>query len=106
MVIVLLVVQVCLWAHAAALVQGAANVGEHAATALGGSPTSGEIEARAQLRATASKVVVDPKVSAHVLDGDTIVIRVSGNTESIVPWLRFPVSATRIGLRQEFRPSE
>ena len=105
MMVVLLAVQVCLWAHAATLVQGAATVGEQAATALGGSPESGEIEARTELMNTGSKVVVDPSVHAKVLAGGVIEITVSGATEAVVPWLRLPVSATRTGLSQQFRES-
>lgn len=105
MVILMVAVQMCLWAHAATLVQSAASAGEQAATALGGSPTTGEIEARAQLTATASKVVIHPVVQAQVLAGGLVEISVSGSTEAIIPWLRLPVSATRTGLRQEFRVS-
>jgi hypothetical protein len=105
MMVVLLVVQVCLWAHAATLVQGAATTGEQAATASGGSPTAGQIEARAELTATASQVVVDPSVQARVITGGVVEVKVSGTTESIIPWLRLPVSATRTGLSQEFRES-
>jgi hypothetical protein len=105
MVILMLVVQVCLWAHAATLVQGAATAGEEAATAVGGSPATGQVEAKAQLAATASKVVVDPNVQVQVEDGGRIEITVSGDTEAILPWLRLPVSATRVGLSQGFRES-
>jgi hypothetical protein len=105
MVVILLVVQVCLWAHAATLVQSAATAGEQAATAVGGTPATGQIEARAQLSATASRVVVNPNVQVQVEDGGRIEITVSGDTEAILPWLRLPVSATRVGLSQEFRES-
>jgi hypothetical protein len=105
MMILMVAVQMCLWAHAATLVQNAASAGEQAATALGGSPTTGEIEARAELTATASKVVVHPSVDAQALTGGLVEIRVSGSTEAIIPWLRLPVSATRTGLSQEFRES-
>jgi Flp pilus assembly protein TadG len=105
MIIVLLVVQVCLWAHAATLVQGAATDGELAATALGGTPTMGEAQARADLAATASRVVIDPSVQAQMLTGGLVEIRVTGTTEAIIPWLRLPVAATRIEPAQEFRES-
>jgi hypothetical protein len=105
MVILMVAVQMCLWAHAATLVQNAATAGEQAATALGGSPTTGENEARAELTATASKVVVNPSVHAQLLIGGLVEIRVSGSTEAIIPWLRLPVSSTRTGLSQEFRES-
>jgi TadE-like protein len=105
MMVILLVIQVCLWAHAATLVQGAATAGEQAATALGGSPAIGETEARGQLTATASQVVVDPSVNARVLTGGVVEVSVAGTAESIIPWLRLPVSATRTGLSQGFRES-
>jgi hypothetical protein len=105
MLVVLLAVQVCLWAHAATLVQGAASAGEQAATAFGGSPVQGQIEAREELTATASQVVVNPSVQAQVTTGGVVEVKVSGTTEAILPWLRLPVSATRTGLRQEFRES-
>ena len=105
MVVVLFAVQACLWAHAGTLVQAAASAGEQAATALGGSTRAGEFEARAELRATASKVVMDPAVQTQTLTGGRIEITVTGNAETIIPWLRLPVSATRVGLSQEFRES-
>jgi hypothetical protein len=105
MVVVLLAVQVCLWAHAATLVQGAATAGEQVATAAGGSPAMGAAEARAELTATGSEVVVDPSVHAEALSGAMVEVTVSGSTEAIIPWLQLPVSATRSGLSQEFRES-
>jgi len=105
MLVIMFAVQACLWAHAATLVQNAANTGEESATALGGSPAKGEIAARAALMATGSKVVVNPSVQAQDLAGGMVEIRVSGSAETIVPWLRLPISATRIGLSQEFRES-
>jgi hypothetical protein len=105
MLIVLIVVQMCLWAHAASLVQNAATAGDQAATALDGSPMTGASTARAELAATAGPVVVDPTVQVLVLGGGTVEVKVSGSTETIIPWLRLPVSATGDGLSQEFRES-
>ena len=105
MVVVLLAVQVCLWAHAATLVQGAASAGEQSATVLGGSSASGRSAAQADLAATGSQIVVDPVIQARVSTGGVVSVTVSGETESIIPWLRLPVSATSVGLSQEFRGS-
>lgn len=105
MVLVLLAVQMCLWAHAATLVQSAATTGEQAATVLGGSPASGQAAAQTELAATAGGVVVDPSVQVQTVTGDGIDVTVSGRAEVILPWLHLPVSATRDGLRQEFRRS-
>jgi TadE-like protein len=105
MMVLFLVVQLCLWAYAGTLVQAAATAGEQAATAVGGSPAAGQTEARTELTDTASKIVVDPSAQAQVLIGGQIEVTVSGNTETIIPWLRLPVSATRVGISQEFRES-
>jgi hypothetical protein len=105
MIVVVLAVQICLWAHAGTLVQAAATDGEQAATALGGSPRAGELQAQADLQATAREVVVDPTVQTQILAGGRIEISVSGRAEAIIPWLHLPVSATRVGLSQEFRES-
>jgi hypothetical protein len=105
MMVVFLVVQLCLWAYAGTLVQAAATAGEQAATSVGGSPAAGQTEARTELTDTAGKIVVDPSAQAQVLIGGQIEVTVSGNTETIIPWLRLPVSATRIGISQEFRES-
>jgi len=105
MVVVFLAVQMCLWAHAATLVQNAADAGEQVATGVGSSPAAGAAEARTTLAATGGQVVVDPQIRAEVLSGDVTDVTVSGNAESIIPWLRLPVSATRVGSDQEFRES-
>ncbi len=105
MIVLLFAVQACRWAHAATLVQGAAGSGIQAAIVVGGSPSVGAHEAQTVLTATASEVVKNPSVQVRTLPGDAIEIQVSGTAESISPWLRLPVSATRVGLRQEFRES-
>ena len=105
MMVILLVVQICLWAHAATLVQSAATTGEQAATSLGGSSTAGQIAAQAELSLTAHSVIVDPSVRSRDPSGQVVEIEVSGTAESIIPWLHLPVSATRDGIRQEFRES-
>ena len=105
MLVVLLAVQMCLWAHAAELVQSAASMGEQAATALGGSPAKGQTAAQTQLAATAGGLVLDPSVNTKVLAGGVVEITITGSSEAIIPWLHFPVSATRDGLSQEFRES-
>ncbi len=48
---------------------------------------------------------MDPTVQTQILAGGRIEISVSGRAEAIIPWLHLPVSATRVGLSQEFRES-
>jgi hypothetical protein len=105
MLIVLLVVQVCLWAHAASLVASAADQGVEAACVLGGSLGDGVTQARASLAAATGHEVASPSVQAALLPGDAVRVAVSGTAESIIPWLHLPVSSVRTGLKQEFRVS-
>jgi Flp pilus assembly protein TadG len=105
MLVILLAVQVCLWAHAATVVQGAATAGAQVATVVGGTSATGESEARSVLTATGRDLVMNPSVTADTLPGGVIEIKVSGTTESVIPWLQLPVSATRVGLSQQFRES-
>jgi hypothetical protein len=103
MLVILLSVQVCLWAHASTLVQAAATRGDQAACVEGGSLAAGIAEAQSALVSTASQVVTHPSIQASVIPGDEVEVRVTGFTESIVPGVRLPVSAVRVGSRQEFR---
>jgi hypothetical protein len=105
MLVVLLAVQACLWAHAATLVQNAAAQGDQAATVLGGSTGAAITQADAFLKSSASGVVTDPAVDTTILPGDQVRLQITGSAESIIPGIRFPVSATRIGVIQEFRRS-
>lgn len=103
MFVILVAVQACLWAHASTLVQAAAAQGDQAAYVAGGTLDAGISQACASLAETAHHVVIDPKIEASVLPGDNVELRVTGTAESIVPWLRLPVSAVSIGSKQEFR---
>jgi hypothetical protein len=103
MLVILIAVQACLWAHASTLVQAAATRGDQVACVQGGSIASGIAEAQSALANTANQVVVAPLVTASLLPGDNVQMSVTGFAESIVPGLRLPVSAVRVGSRQEFR---
>jgi hypothetical protein len=103
MLVILLAVQVCLWAHASTLVQAAATRGDQAACVVGGSLKAGIAEAQLALTDTASQVVKSPSVQASLLPGDEVQVRVTALTESIIPGIHLPVSAVRVGTRQEFR---
>lgn len=103
MLVILLTVQICLWAYASTLVQAAATRGDQAACIEGGSLTSGIAEARFALADTARDVVTSPSVQASLMPGDEVQVRVTGVAESIVPGIHLPVSAVRVGSKQEFR---
>jgi len=105
MLIILLSVQVCLWAHASTLVQAAAARGDETACTDGGSLKSGIAAARVELDETANHVVLGASVEASTIPGDDVQVRVTGDAESIVPGIHFPVSAVSVGAKQEFRVS-
>ena len=105
MLVLLLAIQACLWAHAATLVQNAATQGDAAATSAGGSLAAGTVQAEALLASTARQVVVDPEVHLSELPGGFVRIQIDGRAESIFPGLDLPVSAERVDVVQEFRQS-
>lgn len=105
MVIVLFVIQACLWARADQLVQSAAADGQRVAADAGGSPAAG-VEAARQSLSGSSSAVTDVQVTSRVTTGDVVEIDVSATAESIVPWLHVSVNALRSGPIQEFRSSE
>jgi Flp pilus assembly protein TadG len=106
MVVLLFAVQACIWAHAAALVESAAAQANQVADVSQGQVQPGIDKARAVLAATANEVVVAPIVESHVLPDDRVEVHVQGFAESLLPWVRLPVSADRVGAIQEFRPNE
>ncbi|MHB1502695.1 MAG: TadE/TadG family type IV pilus assembly protein [Acidimicrobiales bacterium] len=105
MVVLLFAVQMALWAHAASLVQAAAGEGDQIARAAGGSLPAGEHQADSVLSTLGAQVVMDPSVTVRAISGGMVEVRVSGTAEAVLPWVRLPVAATRIGPEQEFRVS-
>ncbi|HVA02563.1 MAG TPA: hypothetical protein VMU64_02350 [Acidimicrobiales bacterium] len=103
MLVILLSIQMSLWAHASTLVQAAATRGDQAACVEGGSLAAGIAEAQSALTNTANHVVTNSAVQASLMPDDEVQIRVTGLAESIVPGFHLPVSAVRVGTRQEFR---
>ena len=101
MIVVVLAVQICLWAHAGTLVQAAATDGEQAATALGGSPRAGELQHKRTCKRLPERLWWAQR-SRRRSWPEAVSISVSGRAEAIIPWLHLPVSATRVGLSQEF----
>ena len=104
MVIILIIVQLALWAHAAQVVQLAASEGDRAARVAGGNADAGRSGAKSVL-VSAGSVVTSSSTSVVLLSGEQIEVTVEGTAESVVPWLRLPVSSTEIGIRQQFRTS-
>jgi Flp pilus assembly protein TadG len=105
MVLLLVIVQFCLWMHAAQVAQLAASEGDRVARSYGGGPSAGSATAQRVLRGPGSDVT-GGSVSVAVLPGDAEVLRVTGRSVSVVPGFSFAVSASAIGPIQQFRGSE
>ncbi len=105
MLLLLVAVQVALWAHAAQVAQLAASEGDRVARSFGGGPAAGTVAARAVLGAPGSDVT-GARIGVTLLPGDTEQLRVRGAAVSILPGLALGVSATVVGPVQEFRGSE
>jgi hypothetical protein len=105
MIVLLVVVQFVLWAHAAQVVQLAASEGDRAARAFGGGAAAGSTAANAVLQGTGSDVSTST-VTVDVLPGDMARVEVQGSSVGVLPGLSLPVSATQVGPIQEFRSNE
>lgn len=105
MLVLVLMVQMVLWARAAQLVHVAASEGDRAALSAGGGVAAGRSRADAVLAASGSGLE-SSDVVARLQQGDQISVTVTGRALSLLPGLSLPVSATQVGPIQEFRPSE
>jgi hypothetical protein len=105
MLLLVVVIQFALWAHAAQVAQLAAVVGDRAARSDNGSSGQGLVEANAVLSRHGSDVQGGSAVVSTTAD-DQVRVTVSGSALSIMPGLSLRVSATQVGPVQEFRGSE
>lgn len=104
MLLLLVVVQLVLWAHAVQVVQLAASEGDRSARVAGGGAGQGVQAARTVLSDPGSDLAAS-SVSITVLPADLAEINVTGRAVSILPGLSLPVAATQVGPIQEFRTS-
>jgi hypothetical protein len=105
MLVLLVIVQFALWAHAAQVTQLAASEGDRTARSFGGGIPAGITQARSVLRGSGS-ALGSSQVTATLLPGDQAEMSVSGHALSILPGVTLPVSSVQVGPVQEFRPSE
>jgi hypothetical protein len=105
MLLLLVGVQFALCMHAVQVVQLAASEGDRSARSLGGGAAVGVASAQAVVDGPGSDVT-SPAISVDLLPGDAALLRVSGTATSVVPGLKFGVSASDVGPVQEFRGSE
>ena len=104
MLVLLVVIQFALWAHAAQVVQLAASEGDQAARMMGGGAAAGRAQVDSVLSASASGVT-SVSASVSILPTDQARVTVTGRAVAVLPWMVLSVSATQNGPVQEFRTS-
>ncbi len=105
MFLILVVVQGAMWMHASQVAQLAASEGDRVGRSFGGGAGVGVAQAQAILHAPGANVSAST-VTAAVLPGDALVVRVSAHVPTIVPGLVLSVSSSANGTIQKFRGSE
>lgn len=105
MVLLMVIVQFCLWSHATQVAQLAASEGDRVARSYGGGPAAGSAAAQAVLQGPGSDVT-GSTVAVSVLPGESEWLQVTGKAVSVMPGLSFTVSASALGPIQQFRSSE
>lgn len=105
MLILLLVIQMALWSHAAQVAQLAASEGDRAARSQGGGAAAGVARAQSVIQGSGSDLSVG-WVTVDVLPGDLVRLTIVGHATSIIPGLSLPVSSIAVGPIQAFRGSE
>lgn len=101
--LVLIGVQLALWALAQLGVQHAANHALQTTRVSGGTAAAGDADATAVLDQVAGRIVTDPRVSV-VRTTDTATVAVSGRAPAVLPWLRLPVRTQVNAPVERFRP--
>ena len=103
LMVILLIIQAGLWFLARASARDAATDGARAAAGVGATAATGQAAARSALAQLSGPVLTDASVSAS-RNQITSGVTVKGRTESILPGLSLPVSATVSVPTESFRP--
>ena len=106
MLLILLIVQFAIWAHASSVAQATAEEALAAARVQGGSAAAGQQRAAQVLGQIGSSVLISPKVSVTRTAG-TATVQITGTAEEVlpVPGLTFPVHITVTGPVERFVPA-
>lgn len=106
MLLILLVVQFAVWAHAMSVAQATAEEALAAARVQGGSAAAGQQRAGQVLGQIGSAVLVGPQVSVTRTAG-TATVRIHATAEQVMPLpgLNLPVTITVTGPVERFVPS-
>jgi Flp pilus assembly protein TadG len=105
MLLILLVVQFAVWAHAASVAQATAEEALAAARVQGGSAAAGQQRASQVLGQIGSAVLIGPQVSV-TRTAATATVQIHATAEQIIPLpgLKLPVTVTVTGPVERFVP--
>jgi Flp pilus assembly protein TadG len=106
MLLILLIVQFAIWAHASSVAQATAEEALAAARVQGGSAAAGQQRAAQVLGQIGSSVLVSPHITV-TRTGATVTVQITGTAEEVlpVPGLAFPVHITVTGPVERFVPA-
>jgi len=106
MLLILLIVQFAIWAHASAIAQATAEEALATARVQGGSAAAGQQRAAQVLGQIGSSVLLSPQVTV-TRTGATATVQITGTAEEVlpVPGLSFPVRITVTGSVERFVPA-
>ncbi len=94
--LLLLIVQFGVWAHATHIAQAAANIGLQSARAYRGSAADGDAAARQILDQSAGSILSSRSV-AVTRTATTVTVTITGTATTVVPGMRLPVTVTVTG---------
>jgi Flp pilus assembly protein TadG len=101
--VVMAIVQFALWSHATYIAQAAAAEGLAAARVQDATVAQGDTAARHLLDQLGAGPLNNARINA-TRTGDAVVIRVTGNTSAVIPFLHLPVHAEAAGSVERFMP--
>jgi Flp pilus assembly protein TadG len=105
LVLVLLIVQFAVWAHATHIAQATAAQAVAAARAEGGTAADGQTQAAALLDQLGRSVLNQPSVRVDRGPAE-VTVTVTGSAEPVLPWPRLPVHARAHGPAERFVPAQ
>ena len=103
LLLLLMIVQFALWAHATHVAQAAAAQGLAASRVVGGTAAAGSASAQQLLGELDNGPLTHASVSS-VRDARTATITITGEASPVLPFLHLPVRAHSTGPLEVFRP--
>ncbi|NIJ10509.1 hypothetical protein FHU38_000853 [Saccharomonospora amisosensis] len=103
LLLILLIAQFAIWAHATHIAQAAASQALSAARVQGGSSADGQAEADDVLAQLGSGPLRNPRATVNRGPQESTV-DIGGEAASVVPFLHLPVKARAVGPSERFVP--